>query len=73
MHRGFVLTAEDLGSTLGLGHFAACHSPSLSTCFLSYFQLSCQYSQKANTFFQKTTKKKKNRGLHITIVTINYC
>ena len=31
--------AADPGSTPGPGPFAACHSPSLSPCFLSYLQL----------------------------------
>ena len=35
MNRGFVLAAADPGLTPGLGHFDACHSPSLSSCFLS--------------------------------------
>ena len=39
MYRGFVLAAVDPGSTPGLGPFAACHSPSLSSCFLSNLHL----------------------------------
>ena len=34
MYSGFVLAAADLGSTPGLGPFTACHSPSLSPCFM---------------------------------------
>lgn len=30
MYRSFVLGAADLGSSPGLGLFAACHSPSLN-------------------------------------------
>ena len=35
MYRGFVLAAADPGSTPGRDLLAACHSPSLSSCFLS--------------------------------------
>ena len=54
MYRGFVLTAADPGSTPGLGRFAACHFPSLSSCFLSKF--SAFLSMKA----KKLLKRKKS-------------
>ena len=39
MCRGFVLAAADPGLSPALGPFNVCHSPSLSSCFLSRLQL----------------------------------
>ena len=62
MYRGFFLAAVAPGLSPGLGPFAMCLSMSLSSCFLSYLNLSCQLSRiKAKKTRTKTKNKQTNK------------
>lgn len=56
IYRGFALAAAGLGSSPGLGPFAACMSPSLSPCFWHFFSCS---TNTIHTKAKKIFKEKK--------------
>ena len=58
MYRGFVLAAAALGSSLGLGLFATCYSPFLSSRFLSIFSYSISKGIKSKKISKKVNDYK---------------